>query len=56
MIIFNPSELQINNKQFFVTYVPPTCFDLYQVIIREVYTNAYKSGKFYQRCVCVELQ
>jgi hypothetical protein len=26
----------------FISYVPPTYFDLYKVIIREVYTKAYK--------------
>jgi hypothetical protein len=28
--------------------------DLYKVIIRKVYTNAYKYSKFCQRCACVD--
>jgi hypothetical protein len=37
-------------------YVPSMCFDLYKVIIREVYTNTYKYSKFCERCAHVELK
>jgi hypothetical protein len=36
--------------------VPPTCFDHYKIIIREVYTKKYKYNKFCHRCACVELK
>jgi len=39
--------------QSFVTYVPPTCFDIYKAIIREVSTKANKHSKLCQGCVCV---
>jgi hypothetical protein len=31
--------------------LPPISFDLHKVIIREVYTKAYKDSTFCQRCV-----
>jgi len=34
------------NISKFVVYVPPMCFGLYKVIIREVYTKAYKYSEF----------
>jgi len=30
-------------------FVPPTCFDRYNVIMKKVYTKAYKYGRFCQR-------
>ena len=41
----------INNKWSFVSYVPSTCFDLCNVIIKEVYRKAYKYSKFSQGCL-----
>jgi hypothetical protein len=38
-----------------VTYILPTCFDLYRAIIREVYTQTYKCKKICQKYACVEL-
>jgi hypothetical protein len=46
----------MSNKYSFITYVPPTCFDLYKAIVTEVYTNAYKYSKFHQRCACEDLK
>ena len=54
--VLDTMNCTINNKQPFVTYVPPTCFDFYKVIIREIYKKTYKYSKFYQRCACVELK
>jgi hypothetical protein len=39
----------------FVTYGAATCFDLYKVIVREVYAKAVKDSKLSQRCVCVRV-
>jgi len=33
-----------------------TCFHLYKVITREVYTKAYNYSKFCQRCALAELK
>jgi hypothetical protein len=35
---------------------PPTCFDLYKVIITDVYTKAYKYSKFSHRSACVRVK
>ena len=37
-------------------YVPPTCFDLYNVFIREVNTQTYEYSKFCKWCECTELK
>jgi len=34
-------------------YDPPTRFDLYKVIIWEVYTQVYKYSEFGKRCECI---
>ena len=39
-----------------VTYVLATYFDLYRVIIREVYTQACRCTKFSKKCAFVELK
>ena len=52
-IVFNPTNCIVRNKQSLVTYVPPTCFYLYNVVIREVLrTKAYKhKHKYMYSCI-----
>jgi hypothetical protein len=43
---FGPQSAQsIMNKQSFLTHVPPTCFDLYMIIVREAYTKVQGDQK-----------
>jgi hypothetical protein len=52
--VFDPTNCIINNKQS--CHIPSTYSDLYKVIIKELYTKAYKYSKLHQRCACVELK
>jgi hypothetical protein len=43
---FGPQSAQsIMNKQSFVTHIPPTCFGLYMIIVREAYTKVQGDQK-----------
>ena len=54
--VLGTSNCTISNKQPFVTCVSPRCFDLYEVVIRKVYTKAHKYSKLCQRCSYVGLK
>ena len=42
---FDPTNCTTLNKWAFVTYVPPTYFDLYKPFIREVHAKTYKYSR-----------
>jgi hypothetical protein len=43
-----------NNNNNNLSLIPPTHFDLYKVIIREIYTKAHEYSKFCVRPACVD--
>ena len=49
-LIYQPAESLVN------IFVRSAYFNFHRVIMREVYTKAYKYSKFYQKYVCLELK
>ena len=47
-VVFSATNCAVSNKWSLVTYVPPTCFCLYKVVIREVHTEGYKHKHKYK--------
>jgi len=40
--VFDVTKCTINKQLLFIIYVPPTCFDLYKVIVKEIFAKAYR--------------
>jgi len=50
--LFDVTSRTINKQHLFFTYVPPTCFDLYKVIVRDI-IKGIQLQQCRQICACV---
>jgi len=54
--VFDVTSGTISKQHLVVTYVRPTCFDLYKVIVKEMYSKGIQVQQCRHICVCLYLK